>query len=397
MTGLVLRRAPLLGIAALVWLLLTTPAGACPFCTMQGQTLTQEVNQASMVAFGTLANAKLAAGGDEFGGGTTDLLVEAVIKPHADFADKKVLTLPRYVPPDQNSKYKYLVFFDVFKGKLDPYRGVVISGKSDLPKYLKGALDVKDKKVEERLRFFFDYLDNEDVEISNDAYKEFGNSDYKDFKAMAKDLPAEKVVKWLQDPKTPGFRYGLYASMLGHCGKAEHAAVLKGMLEDPEKRVGSGIDGILAGYAMLQPKEGWSYLRGVLKDEKKDFMFRYAALRAVRFFWDSRPDEVLPKKELLDGACELLPQSDIADLAIEDLRKWKQWDVADKVLALAGKESHDIPIIRRSILRYALRCPKPEAAKFVDSVKAKDPQLVKDAEELLSLEDPAPAKGQASK
>ncbi|MBJ7432486.1 MAG: hypothetical protein JHC56_14215, partial [Gemmataceae bacterium] len=32
---------------------------SCPFCTMQGQTLVGEVNQASMVLFGTLKNAKI--------------------------------------------------------------------------------------------------------------------------------------------------------------------------------------------------------------------------------------------------------------------------------------------------------------------------------------------------
>ena len=55
--------------------------------------------------------------------------------------------------------------------------------------------------------------------------KEFklnGNADYKDYHEMAKHLPADKIAKWLQDPNTPAFRYGLYASMLGHCGTEKH-------------------------------------------------------------------------------------------------------------------------------------------------------------------------------
>ena len=32
--------------------------------------------------------------------------------------------------------------------------------------------------------------------------------------------------------------YGLYASLLGHCGTKAHAKLLKSMIEDPEKRRG---------------------------------------------------------------------------------------------------------------------------------------------------------------
>jgi hypothetical protein len=353
---------------------------------MQGQTLTNEINQASMVLFGTLANARLGAGGEQ---GTTDLKIEAVIKNNEILGDKKVVTLPRYVPPDNNST-KFLIFCDVFKGKIDPYRGVPVKGNADIVKYLQGAVKVKDKPIGERLRFFFDYLDNPDFEISTDAYKEFGNADYKDYKEMAKHLPATKIAKWLQDPETPTFRFGLYASMLGHCGSSKDADLLRKMLDDPEKRLNSGVDGILAGYTLLKAKEGWAYVGGILGDPQKEFMLRYAALRAARFFWDSRPD-MIDRKKLVEGVCLLLDQSDIADLAIEDLRKWGQWEVLDRILGLYTKKSHDIPIVRRAVLRYALSCPETKARAFVDEVRKKDAELVNDVEELLKLENPAGA------
>jgi hypothetical protein len=388
MPGTSFRRASLPGIAALTCLAFAGIAGACPFCSMQGQTLTGDVNQASMVLFGTLANAKLDANG-AFGQGSTDLRIEAVIKKNPILADQKVITLPRYVPTDNNST-KFLIFCDVFKGKIDPYRGVPVKDNGDIVKYLQGALAVKDKDLGARLRFFFDYLDNADLEISNDAYKEFGNADYKDYREMAKHLPGDKIAKWLQDPETPAFRFGLYASMLGHCGTPAHADLLKKMLDDPQKRLSSGVDGILAGYVMLKPKEGWAYTRQILGDPAKEFMLRYSALRTVRFLWDSRPD-LIERKELLDGVCLLLDQGDVADLAIEDLRKWGQWGVANRVLGLHGKKSHDIPIVRRAILRYALACPEPKAVQFVTEQRKKDAETVKDVEELLKLETAPPA------
>jgi hypothetical protein len=403
----------LAGLSALVLGFLLVPVQACPFCTMSGSTLTDDVNQASMVLYGTLANPRIDPNGD-FGAGSTDLQVEAVVKRHDILGDKKVLVLPKYVPVDRNSKVKFLIFCDVFKGKIDPYKGVPVK-TDDIVKYLSGAIALKNQDVSTRLRFFFNWLDNGDIEISNDAYKEFGNTDYKDYREMAKSLPAERIVKWLQDSNTPSFRYGLYASMLGHAGKPEHGAVLRDMLDDPQKRVSSGVDGMLAGYTLLKPKEGWKYVRETLFDESgkllghgyglvagapgtsylkmtaKEFMLRYAALRSARFFWESRPD-VIDKKEILPGVLLLLEQNDIADLAIEDLRKWKQWQVLDQVLELNLKPSHNIPIIRRSILRFALSCQDiPKAAQFVLAQRKIDPERVKDVEDLLKLETPTPA------
>jgi hypothetical protein len=313
-----------------------------------------------------------------------------VLKNHEILGKQKMIVLPRYVPSDKNAKTKFLIFCDVFKGKIDPYRGIPVAADSDIVKYLQGALAVKDKPIAERLKFFFDFLDNKDTEISNDAYKEFGNADYKDYKGMAGHLPADKIAAWLEDPNTPAFRYGLYASMLGHCGQDRHADLLRKVLDDPQKRVSSGVDGMLAGYTLLRPKEGWTYTRAVLKDPQKEFMLRYAALRAVRFFWDSRPD-VVERKDLADAVALLLDQGDIADLAIEDLRKWSQWTMTERVLRLYGQKSHDVPIVKRSIVRFALSSPDPKAKAFIDEQRKRDPEMIKDAEELLRLETAPPA------
>jgi hypothetical protein len=381
MAGLLRRSLPLLA-AALAWALVAVPAEACPFCSGQGQTLTDEVGQASMVVFGQLANANE-------GTETTDLKIESVVKGHPYLTGKKVVTLSRYVPPVDGDQYRYLVFCDFFKEKLDPYRGLAVKKGSDMPAYLKGALELKDAKVDRKLKFFFKYLDNDDAEISNDAYKFFANTDYRDYRETFKSLPADKVAKWLTDDKTPSFRYGLYASMLGHCGKPEHAALLRKMLEDPEKKVTSGVDGILAGYTMLKPKEGWEYARAILKDKDKEFLMRYAALRAVRFLWEYRPD-LVDKKQLAEGVKQLLEQSDIADLAVEDLRKWGVWDMTDSVLGLQKTEAYKTPIVRRSVLRFALSCPSNKAAAaYVAEQRQKDPTAVRDAEELLKLEQSA--------
>ncbi len=358
-------------------------AKACPFCSAQGQTLTSEIGQATIVVYGSLTNAKLDANAG-LGQGTTDLKIEKVLKSHEILGDQKSVTLPRYLPVENDNK-RMLVFCDVFKGKLDWYAGRSVNGDGEIVSYLEGALAVKDKDMTTRLRFFFKYLDSKDPEVSGDAYKEFAYADYKDYLPMAKELPADKIAQWLVDPETPQNRYGLYASMLGHCGKEKHAASLKQLLDDPQKRLASGVDGVLAGYVMLKPADGWAYLKDLLKDPSKDFMQRYAGLRALRFFREFRLD-VANQKAIVDAAAVLLDQNDIADLAIEDFRKWECWELADRIEALYGKPSHDVPIIRRAIVRYMLACPGPKAKAFVDKVREKDPEMVKDVEELLKFE-----------
>lgn len=368
---------------------------ACPFCTMQGQTLTGDVNAASLVLYGTLKNAKLLPGGDGLQG-TTELEIDDVIKDHEIRGGKKLLVLPRYVPPSKDAQYKYLVLCDVFKNKIDPYRGVAFLPESKVGNYLNSALKLKDAPATEKLSFFFNWLDSPDPEISNDSYKEFGNADYKDFKAMASALPPEKIAGWLKDKATPGFRLGLYASMLGHCGKKEHAKILADLLDDKEKRLSSSIDGVLASLVMLDKETGWNRINSILKNPKEEFMLRFAALKAARFFHDYRTD-LISQNMVIESYKPLLDQGDIADLAIEDLRKWKAWSAAETVLAIRSKEAGKVAIVRRAILRYALRCPGDAAKSFVESARAEDKRAVEDAEELLKLEETPPSPAPADK
>jgi hypothetical protein len=376
-------RTGVLALAA-AFVLSTSIASACPFCSVQGQTLSGEVAQADFILYGTLTNAKPAAT-DSFGGGSTDLNIESVIKGHDFVKDKKVVTLPRYVPPAAGGPTKFLIFFYYNDGKLDPYRGEAVKADSKLPDYLKGAIDVKNKDSLTRLRYFFDYLESPDLVISSDAYVEFGYADYKDVRPLAEKLPADTLLKWLKDPNTRASRFGLYGLMIGHCGKPENAADLRKLLEDPDRAYSSGLDGMFAGYTLLDPKAGWEYILAFVKDPKKDFAARYAALKTVRFFWEYRPD-VVTHAQSLDAIRLLLAQADIADLPVEDLRKWGVWELTDEVLALAGKESHNvIPIVNRAILKFALSAAphNKNAVAFVEAARAKDAKKVEFLEELI--------------
>ena len=126
-------------------------------------------------------------------------------------------------------------------------------------------------------------------------------------------------------------RLGLYGLLAGHTGSADDAKALRAIIDDPNRQYSSGLDGLICGYLMLDKKAGWEYLTKLLKDTSKDFTTRYAGIRVVRFMWDFRQD-LLTKDELLEAVKIPLSQPDVADLPIEDLRKWKQWQLAPLVL-----------------------------------------------------------------
>ena len=315
-----------------------------------------------------------------------------VIKPHDIIKGKKVVTIPKYLPPDPSGKaYKYLIFFNILNGQLDPYRGEPFPADSKLPEYLKGAIDVRQKDAVTRLRYFFDYLESPDLTISSDAYGEFALADYKELRDLSPSLPAPLILKWLKDPNTRGSRFGLYGLMLGHCGKPSDAKAIRELLDDKDRSYTSGLDGVATGYIMLDPKEGWDYLLKLIKDPSKDFSVKYAALKTARFFWEFRDDKI-PKPQVLEAIKLLMENSDIADMPMEDLRKWKVWELTPLVLSYANRPSHNtIPIINRAILKFAIAAffddPKNTAAgEFIKTAREKDAKKVELLEDLLKDE-----------
>ena len=373
-------------------LVIPSIALACPFCPSAGQTMLGEVKQAHLIVFGSMSNARRDP--NEFGKGTTDFEIEVVVKDHEFLKGKKTLTLPRYIPPDPKGKSKHLVFCEIYKGALDPYRGEQVPQDSKIAEYLKGAIDLQSKPVPDRLMYFFQNFDSPDWSISGDAFQEFSAAEYKDVRATAKLMDPDKILKMLKDPNTSVARYGLLGMLLGHCGKpVPHGQALKTFIDDPKVKQASGLDGLLTGYILLDPKAGLGYVAGLIADSKEEFLVRYAALRCMRFFWEYR-SEVVPKEALIGSVMPLIEQADIADLAIEDLRKWERWDLAPKLMGLFEKPTHDVPIVQRSLIKFALSAPATDqsCAELLAKLKAdpKQAERVKDLEQLLELEKPRP-------
>ncbi len=92
------------------------------------------------------------------------------------------------------------------------------------------------------------------------------------------------------------------------------------------------------------------------------------------------------KPVMLNAYQQVVGDGEMADLAIEDLRRWKTWDLTPLILAQYGKASHDAPIVKRGIVRYALSCPLPEARGFLGRIRGRDGKLVREIAESLDFE-----------
>jgi hypothetical protein len=334
------------------------------FCT-SSRTLREYAADSKAIVYGVVDNPREGLNDD-----TCDCAIASIIKSHPILRGKKYLILPSKVEvQDRNRPPRYLIFCEIEKGKILPFRAVEVGPA--IVDYFKGLMAINPANPVARLRYCFDFLDHPEWEIATDALKEFANTSDREVSQAARKLPAAKLRRWLRDPNLPPHLQGLCAVLLGHCGTANDVILLRSLTARLIKQEGYVLDRTLVGYVLLNPKDGLTQVRGLLTHPSRDFSHRYAAWRAVRYFHDIRPD-VIEKQVLLETMKLAFAQSDLADLVIDDLRKWRCWDLTTRILPLHSRRAHELPIIRRAIMRYALACPRPEAAAFVVRTRKTD-------------------------
>src|SRR5262245_28003827 len=357
---------------------------AMGFCAHAPRTLREQAAEASLILYGVVLSTRLKDSNKPEDGYVTRVQILSALKTDAIWGKPKVVEVHSSIPvKDPENPPKWLLFCDVSSGNLEACGGFVVS--SATLDYVRGLLTLDNDPGPGRLLFLFNHLEHADDVVANDACRELQQADYKALRRLASQVPAARISKWLRDPKTPAYRKGLYASLLGNCGAPEHAELLQSLLLESKRQPGVYSEHMVA-YTLLNPKEGWAYIRGVLNDPIKDFLLRYGALRALATLASEHPD-VIGKVDLVEGALLLLQDADIADLAIEQLRQWGRREQIVRVLALYGKKSHDLPVVRRAILRFALTfSDQPQATEFLRDLRKKHREEVEAVEEILEIE-----------
>ncbi len=343
-------------------------------------TLREEVVASKFVLVGRLESDPKAPGG-----GTTDFVVTHVLKddPKVKIKVGDAIRMPRLITLPDPKKPQFLVFCGIADGKPDIYRSEQYTPA--LLDYFTGSLAIDVKDHVKLMRQAFGYLQHEDATIADDAFATFDNSTDAEVREVGRHVDARKLRAWLQAENTKTTRRGLYSRLLAQCGDKSDAALLRKLLDKWVKNEPVTLGGVLTAYAQLDPKAGWSYTAEVLKNPDLDFNIRYSGLQAARYFHESLPG-VVADAEIGAALAPTLDQNDMADLTIDSLRTWCNWSFTDKILALSSKKDFDIPIIRRAIIKYAMRCPDPKAAKFIEEARKTEPGRVEALEKIMESE-----------
>jgi hypothetical protein len=292
--------------------------------------------------------------------------------------------LDRYVPVlDSKEPPRFLVFCDVYKGKLDPYLGRQTNSRAVVD-YLLEAKPERAKGKVAALQYYARFIAHSDTVIADDAFLEFARSTDEEVGQAAKKLSPALFRAQLQNPKLDADRLSLFAFVLGNCGDAGDADMLRKRIKQANPDDVRALDGLLGGYIALRPKEGWQLTQGILADQRNSFLKKFAALRAVRLYMGWQP--AATKEHMLGAYRFALADGQMADIAIEDLRRWKTWDLTPAILAQYGKATHDTQIVKRGILRYALCCPLPEAQQFLDGIRSREAAVLRELAEALEYE-----------
>jgi hypothetical protein len=379
------RKLLLLILLIVAFLLLHPPALPCSLCSGQrSRTLREDAALAKLILCGILANPRITTDKEGLAtGGSTELHIELVLKSDPFLRDQRVVELPRFVPCDPKNPPKFVVFCDIFNGRLDPYRGIPIQS-ADFLGYLKGAITLDSRDSAQSLLYFFNYLDHNDTTIADDAFLEFAKPNDQEIGQLAGKLDARKLRKWVQNPQTPPARLNLYGFLLGACGELSDADLLRSLIVNSNETAQAAQSGLLSGYMCLKPMEGWELALALLQDARQPFSRRLAVLGTLRFYHGWQPAQ--SRQAIVRCLSAIVGQADMADLAIEDLRRWQMWDLTGDVLGQFGKQSHSAPIMRRAIVRYALCCPDQAAKDFIAGLRTREANLVADVEESLQFE-----------
>ncbi len=344
----------------LVGVAIPGPVRACSLCgaTAPAASYRKDLAASRLILYGSVTDSHLlpANGPGDAGKGVSTFRITTILKSDPWLGTKASIELPRYIPvSDPKNPPKYLLFCDVFEGKLDVFRGVPVQSEVVVA-YVKGLMAADARGTPDVLRHCFNSLESPDQEVAADAFLEFTRGSDRDIAGIAPKLSAEKLRGWLKDPKTPELRLGMYAFLLGGCGGDADARFLRDLIAKPTDRTAGAFDGLLGGYIQLRPRDGWDLALALLKDGKQPLKLRFAVVRMLRFYHAWKPDDA--HDHVLQGMATILAQNDIADIAVEDLRRWKSWELTRDVLALYGKKGYDSPLVQRALVRYALTCPK---------------------------------------
>ncbi|HEX4413284.1 MAG TPA: hypothetical protein VH107_06620 [Lacipirellulaceae bacterium] len=403
---------------------------ACPFCSVESQTLSEEIKGADAVVLAKLvkeapANANPS---DPNSGMATFRIVEA-LKGGEALGKESEISVVFFGDADREKTY---MVTGLGKGKIDWTTPLPLTPTAI--EYVKKLQSVAPAGAD-RLVFFQDYLENADPLLAQDAYDEFGRAPYAELRELKPKMQHDRIVKWVADPEVNPSRRRLYLTMLGVCGTKEDVPLLQEMIvsdfdamkpalvglvqtgismggpvgmpvlieavQQDERRKKLGLDALVACYLTLCGPDGMDVIENrFLKNPHAEYTHVYSTIMALRFHGDENTG-VVPRERLLEAMRLLLDNQDFADQVVLDLSRWEDWSVLDRLVDMF-KKSDSKGYIRQPVVSY-LTVASEQPGQVGERAKAGlaeleklDPETVKTAKSLMAFGALGRARGAAS-
>ncbi len=223
------------------------------------------------------------------GSGLTEFRIESILKNDPPFPLGQTVTLSRDVPVlDAKDPPRFLVFCNVVQGKLDPYLGRQTNSRA-VVHYVEDARSERTKGKQAALRYYARFLDHPDDVLAEDAFLEFARSGDQEVGQAAKRLDAAPLRKLLRKPTLDADRISMFAFLLGNCGDAGDAAMLKKRIASAQGEDMRALDGVLGGFIALRLREGWQLTQDILADAGPAFSKNMPPCERCAFTWAGNP------------------------------------------------------------------------------------------------------------
>jgi hypothetical protein len=402
---------------------LHTAAPACPFCSIESQTLSEETQSSDAVVLARLIKeappvGETAVDSSDPNSGTATFEIVEVLRGQEWLTGVKQIQV-------------------VFYGESDRERTFLISGigteridwTTPLPLSAAGVDYVRQLASvpaagADRLAFFQQYLENEDPLLAQDAYDEFARTPYEDVHSLGPRMSHDRIIEWIADPEVTPSRRRLYLTMLGVCGSEKDLPMLEALIasdfqtkkpfleqlvscgvamggpsglgvlvdlvDQDERRKKLGLDAMVACYLTLGGPDGLDLIdTRFLKNPKTEYTYFYSTIMAMRFHGEEKTSPV-PRQRLLESMRLVLDNPEFSEQVIPDLARWEDWSVLDKLVSMY-KASDKHGYVRQPVVTYLTVASEQSgdvgtrAGKALEELEELDPEGVKQARSLMAF------------
>ena len=417
-------------MAAAVGLLFVAAAtsAACPFCTVESRTLTEEINGAAAVVLAKLVAeaAPVSVDEDNQDPDSGKAIFEIVDVLNGTNTAKDMA----FKPGDQ---IKVVYFGEGERDKTFMISGVAVENNaiewttplplSDMAIEYVRQLSGLPPSGGDRLLFFQDYLENDDPLLAQDAYDEFARAPYSELLELKGHLHHDKLVEWIQSSDVNPSRRRLYLTMLGICNDKNDLPMIEEMivsdfsakkpildemvslgrtlngplfldmwtemvdLQERQKKL--GLDATVGCYLVLRGPQALDLIdERFLKNPKVEYTHAYMTIMALRIIGEET--HAVPRERLLASVRLLLDNPDFADQVIPDLARWEDWSVLERLVEMY-KKGDEKSYVRQPVVTYlTVASEQPgdvgaRAKAALADLEKLDPEGVKKARSLMAF------------